>query len=106
MPSLPDKLPACYERPGGSATHGPYPSQMEVRAEFAVYPFEEGEAPPAYVQVAIDTVVAAGLAVEIGPFGQVVVGESGTVLEALREAETAALEAGATRVAVNLVRGT
>jgi uncharacterized protein YqgV (UPF0045/DUF77 family) len=79
---------------------------MEVRAEFAVYPFEEGEAPPAYVQVAIDTLRAAGLVVEIGPFGQAVAGERGTVLEALREAETAALDAGATRVAVNLVRET
>ena len=79
---------------------------MEVRAEFAVYPFEEGEAPPAYVQVAIDTLLAAGLAVEVGPFGQVVVGESGAVLEALRDAESAALEAGATRVAVNVVRET
>jgi uncharacterized protein YqgV (UPF0045/DUF77 family) len=77
---------------------------MEVRAEFAVYPFEEGEAPPAYVQIAIDTLVAAGLAVEVGPFGQAVVGETAAVLEALRDAQTAALEAGATRVAVNLVR--
>ena len=78
---------------------------MEVRAEFSVYPFEEGEAPPAYVQIAIDTLTAAGLAVEVGPFGQVVVGETSTVLGALRDAQAAALEA-ATRVAVNLVRET
>ena len=104
--SLPDKLAACYERPTGSATHGAYPARMEVRAEFSVYPFEEGEAPPAYVQIAIDTLTAAGLAVEVGPFGQVVVGETSTVLGALRDAQAAALEAGATRVAVNLVRET
>lgn len=83
-----------------------YPSAMEVSAEFAVYPFEEGEAPPPYVQIAIDTLRAAGLTVELGPFGQLVVGETGKVLEALREAQVAALDAGARRFAVNLVRET
>jgi uncharacterized protein YqgV (UPF0045/DUF77 family) len=77
---------------------------MRVRVEFAVYPFEEGDVPPAYVQVAIDTLRAAGLKVEVGPFGQVVVGETGEVLEGLRGAQAAALNAGATRLAVNLVR--
>jgi uncharacterized protein YqgV (UPF0045/DUF77 family) len=77
---------------------------VEVRAEFAVYPFEEGDAPPAYVQAAIDSLRAAGLAVEVGPFGQVVVGETREVLAALRDAQAAALDAGATRLAVNLVR--
>jgi uncharacterized protein YqgV (UPF0045/DUF77 family) len=77
---------------------------MEVRAEFAVYPFEEGETPPAYVQIAIDTLRTAGLAVEVGPFGQVVVGETRAVLEGLRNAQVAALEAGATQLAVSLVR--
>lgn len=77
---------------------------MEVRAEFTVYPFRAGDAPPAYVQAAIDALNAAGLKVEVGLLGQVVSGEAEVVLEALRHAQAAALDAGATRVAVNLER--
>ena len=73
-----------------------------VRAEFSVFPFREGAAPPAHAQAAIDAVTAAGLEVEIGPFGTAVSGEVGTVLEALCRAEAAAVAAGATRVVVNL----
>ena len=77
---------------------------MEVRAEFTVYPFRAGEDPPAYVKAAIDTLKEAGLSVEVGLLGQVVIGEADLVLEALQAAQSAALEAGATRVAVNLER--
>jgi uncharacterized protein YqgV (UPF0045/DUF77 family) len=77
---------------------------MEVRAEFTVYPFLAGEDLPAYVEAAIDSLRSAGLKVEVGPLGQVVTGEAGVVLEALRQAQAAALDAGATRVAVNLER--
>jgi uncharacterized protein YqgV (UPF0045/DUF77 family) len=77
---------------------------MEVRAEFTVYPFLAGEDPPAYVHAAIDALRSAGLKVEVGLLGQVVTGEATVVLEALRQAQTAALDAGATRVAVNLER--
>lgn len=77
---------------------------MDVTAEFTVYPFLAGEDPPVYVQAAIDALKAAGLRVEVGLLGQVVTGEAGAVLEALRAAQAAALEAGATRVAVNLER--
>ena len=77
---------------------------MEVRAEFTVYPFLAGEDPPPYVHAAIDALRSAGLKVEVGLLGQVVTGEAALVLEALRQAQAAALEAGATRVAVNLER--
>jgi len=77
---------------------------MEVRAEFTVYPFRAGEDPPAYVQAAIDALAVAGLNVEVGLLGQVVTGDAEVVLEALRHAQAAALDAGATRVAVNLER--
>jgi uncharacterized protein YqgV (UPF0045/DUF77 family) len=77
---------------------------MEVRAEFTVYPFLAGEDPPDYVHAAIDALRSAGLKVEVGLLGQVVTGEADVVLEALRQAQTAALAAGATRVAVNLER--
>jgi uncharacterized protein YqgV (UPF0045/DUF77 family) len=75
---------------------------MDIRAEFTVYPFREGEDPPPYVHAAIDAVRGAGLIVEVGLLGQVVRGEAGEVLEALRAAQQAALEAGATRLAVNV----
>jgi uncharacterized protein YqgV (UPF0045/DUF77 family) len=77
---------------------------MDVRAEFTVYPFRAGEDPPAHAQAAIEALKAAGLSVEVGLLGQVVTGEADVVLEALRAAQSAALEAGATRVAVNLER--
>ncbi len=75
---------------------------MDVRVEFTVYPFEEGEAPPRHVQAAIDELRNAGLAVEVGLLGQVVAGESGRVIDALRTAQVAALAVGATRLVVSL----
>ena len=69
-----------------------------------MYPFREGEDPPAYVQAAIDALKDEGLSVEVGLLGQVVHGEAGLVLHALRSAQEAALGAGATRLAVNLER--
>lgn len=73
-----------------------------VRAEFSVFPFRDGPAPPAHARAAIDAVRAAGLEVEIGPFGTAVSGDVHTVLEALCRAEEAAVAAGASRVVVNL----
>lgn len=67
-----------------------------------MYPFEEGEAPPGHVQAAIDEVRKAGLTLELGLLGQVVIGEAGAVLEALRAAQGAAVAAGATKVVVSL----
>ncbi len=75
---------------------------MDVRVEFTVYPFEEGEAPPRHVQAAIDELRNAGLAVEVGLLGQVVTGETGQVIDALRSAQVAAVEAGANRFVVSL----
>lgn len=75
---------------------------MRIRAEFTVYPFREGEDQPTYVRAAIEALQSAGLSVEVELLGQVVIGEADDVLEALRAAEAAALESGATRVAVNL----
>jgi uncharacterized protein YqgV (UPF0045/DUF77 family) len=73
-----------------------------VRAEFTIYPFIEGMALPSYVQAAIDTIRDAGLDVEVGALSNIVVGDAERVLEALRAAEAAALQAGATRVVISL----
>jgi uncharacterized protein YqgV (UPF0045/DUF77 family) len=77
---------------------------MRIRAELAVYPFHEGEVPPAYVQAASRALEDAGLSPEVGPLGQVVTGEAEPLLDALRAAQDAAFAAGATRIALNLER--
>jgi uncharacterized protein YqgV (UPF0045/DUF77 family) len=73
-----------------------------IRAEFTIYPFIEGMAPPPYVQVAIDALRAAGLSVEVGPLSNTVFGDDELVLDALRAAQAAAVAAGATRVVLSL----
>ncbi len=73
-----------------------------LRAEFAIYPFREGERPPEHVEAAIRELQRAGLEVDIGPLGQVVTGEREVLLEALRAAEAAAVDAGATKMVVSI----
>ena len=72
------------------------------RAEFSIYPFLGGEAPPDYVQAAIDAVRAAGIDVDVGLLGESVMGELDTVLEAIRVAVTVAAGAGATKVVLSI----
>jgi uncharacterized protein YqgV (UPF0045/DUF77 family) len=73
-----------------------------IRAEFSIYPFGEGESLPIYVQAAIDAVRTGGIDVEVGILGEAVMGEAATVLEAVRIAAQAAIDAGAGRVVVNI----
>ena len=49
---------------------------VQITAEFTVEPFVEG-APGPHVLAAIQVAESAGLAVDVGPFGTTVVGESG-----------------------------
>ncbi len=73
-----------------------------VRGEFTIYPFIEGEALPEHVQAAIAEINKAGLEVEVGPLSSTVTGPAGKVLDALHRAESAALAAGATSIAIRL----
>lgn len=75
---------------------------MPIEAEFTVYPFEEGEDPPPHVQAAIAALHQAHLDVEVGLLSQVVRGEAGKVLDALRAAQLEAISAGATGVVVRI----
>jgi uncharacterized protein YqgV (UPF0045/DUF77 family) len=75
---------------------------VKLRAEFTVYPFVQGEELPPHVQAAIDAARRTGISPEIGAFGNVVIGDAQAVLEALRAAQEAAIEAGATRIAVSV----
>ena len=62
---------------------------MSLRVEFTVEPFVPG-APGPHVLAAVDAAAAHGLTVEFGPFGS--------------SGEGAALEAGASRVSVQVSR--
>jgi uncharacterized protein YqgV (UPF0045/DUF77 family) len=73
-----------------------------VRGEFTVYPFIEGDALPAHVQVAIDAINEAGLEVDVGPLSNTISGPAEQVLDALHRAESAALAAGADRIVISL----
>ncbi len=76
---------------------------VEVAVEFLVEPFSEGH-PGQHVQAAVHAVERAGLIVDVGPFGNTTTGEVATVLAAVSDALTAALDQGATRVSLSIAR--
>ena len=71
------------------------------RAEFIVEPFEEGH-PGAHVAACISAARGAGLEPDIGPYGTAVEGEPAAILRALDTIVAAGLEAGATRISVQM----
>jgi uncharacterized protein YqgV (UPF0045/DUF77 family) len=73
-----------------------------VQVEFTIYPFQEGNAPPAYVQAAIDALSGSGLEVEVGPLSTTVSGPADEVFDAVRAAQSAAVAAGAERIVVRV----
>ncbi|MEU6391156.1 hypothetical protein [Streptomyces sp. NPDC046939] len=80
---------------------------MRLRVEFTTEPFDLDEAPP-HAVVAREVVQGADLdAVDVGPFGNTAEGEAGRVLTAVDALLRQALEAGATRVSlqVNVIDG-
>ena len=72
---------------------------MQVRAEFTVEPFEEGNPGP-HVQAAIDALSPHGP--DIGPFGTAIEGSLDDVFHAAVNCVRAAMDAGASRVSVNM----
>ena len=75
---------------------------MTVRAEFTIYPFREGEAPPQHVLAAIEQLRLEGFEVQVDLLGQVLSGDVDRVAEAFRTALPAAIRAGATRVVISV----
>lgn len=73
---------------------------MLVHAEFTVEPFEEGNPGP-HVEAAISALEPEES--DIGPFGTSIEGSLDQVLSAAARGIRAAMEAGATRVSVNMV---
>lgn len=76
---------------------------MTLRVEFTVEPFVAG-APGPHVLAAVDAAAAHGLPVEFGPFGSSGEGGDAQVLPAVEAAIRAALDAGASRVSVQISR--
>ncbi|MER6539820.1 hypothetical protein ACWDE0_00870 [Streptomyces sp. 900105755] len=75
---------------------------MRLRVEFTTEPFDLDEA-PAHALVAREVIEAAELdAVDVGPFGNTAEGGSDAVLSAVDALLRRALEAGATRISLQV----
>ena len=74
-----------------------------VEAEFTVEPFVVGRPGP-HVLAALDACEDPGVVVEHGPFGTRLLGADGDVAEVLGRMIRAAMEAGASRVTVQVQR--
>ncbi|MFE9560906.1 hypothetical protein ACFYM0_07345 [Streptomyces sp. NPDC006487] len=75
---------------------------MRLRVEFTTEPFDLEEA-PAHAVAAREVIQTAQLdAVDVGPFGNTAEGESGAVLTAVTALLRNSLEAGATRVSLQV----
>jgi uncharacterized protein YqgV (UPF0045/DUF77 family) len=69
--------------------------------EFTVEPFTKGSPGP-HVHAAVEAAEAAGLHVDFGPFGTTADGEDEVVLRAVDAVVRAAVEAGASRVSLQV----
>ncbi|MEJ8638229.1 thiamine-binding protein [Streptomyces sp. NPDC006475] len=75
---------------------------MRLRVEFTTEPFDLDEA-PAHAVVAREVVQSAELdAVDVGPFGNTAEGDADAVLTAVDALVRRSLEAGATRVSLQI----
>lgn len=81
----------------------PFPGgTVRLRVEFTTEPFDLDQ-PPAHALVARDVIEAAELdAVDVGPFGNTAEGGADAVLAALDALLRRTLEAGATRVSLQV----
>ena len=77
---------------------------LEYRAEFMIEPFIEGSLGPPVI-AAIDAVTGRGFEPQVGAFGTTITGNPGDIVEALGVMLNAAMDAGATRVTVQVDRG-
>ena len=74
---------------------------MRLSVEFTIEPFVEG-APGPHVDAGIAAVRAAGVEVEVGPFGTTATGDAEAVLAAVTDLCRAATKAGAERISLQL----
>lgn len=76
-------------------------ADVHVSAEFTIEPFVEG-APGPHVEAGIEAARAAGVEVEVGPFGTTATGDLAAVTDAVGRLCRAAVEAGAARISLQL----
>ena len=76
-------------------------SNASLAAEFLVEPFAEGE-PGDHVTAALDAFDQRGLAVELGPFASVSVGDPDAIAEAVANMIRNAMGAGATSIRIHV----
>jgi hypothetical protein len=77
-------------------------AQLRLRVEFTTEPFDLDEA-PGHALVAREVIEAAELdAVDVGPFGNTAEGGADTMLTAVDALLRKALEAGATRISLQI----
>ena len=74
---------------------------MHVNLELLVEPFVEGRPGP-HVIAALESLEAAGLEVDLGPFASTSTGDVGAVADAISAMVTASMGAGATRITVQV----
>jgi uncharacterized protein YqgV (UPF0045/DUF77 family) len=74
-----------------------------VQLEFTVEPFVDGRPGP-HVRAAIAAVEARGLDVDMGPFSTTAEGEDAVAIDAVAGLLSSALEAGASRVSLQVSR--
>ena len=76
-----------------------------LRLTFTIEPFKAGQPGP-HVAAGIAAVEAEGLAVEMGPFDNVAVGDEASVVRAVATLVEQSVAAGATRLAIQVSRST
>ena len=76
---------------------------MALHVEFTVEPFVEGSPGP-HVEAAVSAAAAHGLDVDFGPFGSSVEGNDEAVLAAVDAVARAAMNAGASRLSLQVSR--
>lgn len=76
---------------------------MALRVEFTVEPFVRGDPGP-HVLAAVDAARDRGFAVDFGPFGTSVTADDTAILDALPAIVRAAVDAGASRVSIQVER--
>ena len=75
---------------------------MHADVDFLIEPFVEGD-PGRHVKAGVDAVLAHGLEVDQGPFGNAAAGDVEVVARAMADMARAAMSAGADRVTVTFV---
>jgi uncharacterized protein YqgV (UPF0045/DUF77 family) len=88
---------------GGSASLEVREAMPRVQLEFTVEPFVDGRPGP-HVRAAIAAVEARGLDVDMGPFSTTAEAEDAVAIDAVAGLLASALEAGASRVSLQVSR--